>query len=149
MENWKVLSATMVGRQEKFYNSRRSGMAKTVIFWPWWQPFDSFCFETLSFLPLSPFFLFAMQKSRGPWSPGPLLVSPALNSYNHYTRAPLKIINSILHLEMRKQKQLLNKSINFNVMQKDKPEGLNPIMVLKRHLRKHLRHWGLKVNRDS
>ena len=29
---WKVLPATMVGRQEKFLNSRRSTMAKTVTF---------------------------------------------------------------------------------------------------------------------
>ena len=63
MEHWKWLSVTMVGRQEKFSNSRRSRMAKTIIFWPWWQPFNSFYFETLSFLPLSPFFLFATQKS--------------------------------------------------------------------------------------
>ena len=63
MEHWKVLSATMVGREEKFSNSRRSRMAKTIIFRPWWQPFNSFCFETLSFLPLSPFLLFATQKS--------------------------------------------------------------------------------------
>ena len=38
-------------------------MVKTITFWPWWEPFNSFCFETLSFFPLSPFFLFAMQKS--------------------------------------------------------------------------------------
>ena len=65
MEHWKVLSATMVDLQENFSNSRRSRMAKAIIFWLWWWPFDSFCFETLSFLPLSPFFLFAMQKSGG------------------------------------------------------------------------------------
>ena len=29
-EHWKVLSATMVGRQEKFLNSKHSRMAKTV-----------------------------------------------------------------------------------------------------------------------
>ena len=57
------MSATMVDRQGKFSNSRRCRMAKTIIFWPWWQPFNSFCFETLPFLPLSPFFLFATQKS--------------------------------------------------------------------------------------
>ena len=68
MEHWKVLSATMVGRQEKFSNSRRSRMDKTIIFWPWWQPFNSFCCETLSFLPLSPFFLLR-KKVGGPWSP--------------------------------------------------------------------------------
>ena len=32
MEHWKVLSATMVGRQEKFSNSRCSRMAKTINF---------------------------------------------------------------------------------------------------------------------
>ena len=52
MEHWKVLSATMISRQEKFSNSRHSRIAKTIIFWPWWQPLNSFCFETL-FLPLS------------------------------------------------------------------------------------------------
>ena len=31
-EHWKVLSANMVGRQEKFLNSRCSRMAKTVTF---------------------------------------------------------------------------------------------------------------------
>ena len=52
MEHWKGMSATMVGRQEKCSNSRRSRMAKTVTFWLWWQPFNSFCFETLfSFFP--------------------------------------------------------------------------------------------------
>ena len=63
MEHWKVLSATMDGRQENFLNSRRCRTAKTVTFWPWWQSFNSFCFETLSFFPLCPFFLFAAQKS--------------------------------------------------------------------------------------
>ena len=65
MEHWQVLPATMVGQLEKFLNSRRSRMAKTVTFWPWWQPFNSFCFESLSFFPLFPFFLFATQKSGG------------------------------------------------------------------------------------
>ena len=32
MEHWKVLPATMVGRQEKSLNSRHSRMAKTVTF---------------------------------------------------------------------------------------------------------------------
>ena len=31
-EYWKVLSVTMVGRQENFLNSRRSRMAKIVTF---------------------------------------------------------------------------------------------------------------------
>ena len=62
MEHWKVLSAIMVERQEKFLDSRRSRMAKTVTFWPWWQLFNSFCFQTLSFFSLFPFHLFATQK---------------------------------------------------------------------------------------
>ena len=37
-------------------------MAKIVTFWPWWKPFNGFWFETLSFFPLFPFFLFATQK---------------------------------------------------------------------------------------
>ena len=63
MEHWKGMSATMVGRQEKFLNSRRFRMAKIVTFWPWWQPFNSFCFETLSFFP---YFFFTTKKVRGP-----------------------------------------------------------------------------------
>ena len=46
----------------KILNSRDSRMAKTVTFKPWWQPFDIFCFETLSFFPLFLFFLFVTQK---------------------------------------------------------------------------------------
>ena len=71
MEHWKVLSATMVGRQEKFPNSRCSRRVKTIIFWPWWQPFNTFRFKTISFFSLSPFFLFATQKS------GRAMVPPA------------------------------------------------------------------------
>ena len=86
MEHWKGMSATMVGRQEKFLNSRRSRMAKIVTFWPWWQPFDSFCFETLSFFSFFPYFLFATKKKVGEGGGGtmslPLVppVSPALYS---------------------------------------------------------------------
>ena len=73
-----------VGREGKFLNFGRSRMAKTVIFWPWWKPFNSFCFETLSFFPFV-FIFFATQKSwggeewggEGAWSPDPP-VSPAL-----------------------------------------------------------------------
>ena len=36
------MSATVVGVKENVLNSRRSSMAKTVTFWPWWQPFNSF-----------------------------------------------------------------------------------------------------------
>ena len=44
-------------------------------FWPWWQPFNSYSFETLSFLPLFLFFLFVMQK-RG-WGGGMLPPRPS------------------------------------------------------------------------
>ena len=39
------------------------------------QPFNSFCFEILSFFPSFPYFLFAMQKNGGggPWPPTPPL----------------------------------------------------------------------------
>ena len=65
MEHWKVLSATMVGRQENVLNSRRSRMAKTVTFSPWWQSFsfNNFCFETISLFFFVSLFLFATQKS--------------------------------------------------------------------------------------
>ena len=90
MERWKILSATMVGRQETFSNSRRSRMAKTIIFWPWWQPFNRFCFETLSFLPLSPFFIFAPQKSGEAMPPPPApRVSPALKGFTPPCRGAL------------------------------------------------------------
>ena len=69
MEHWKVLSATMVGRQEKCLNSRGSRMVKTIIFWPWWQPFNSFCFKTISSFSLS-----ATQNSGG----GGAMAPPAL-----------------------------------------------------------------------
>ena len=57
----KYLSATWLTR--KYLNFRRSRIAKTVTFWPWWQTFNSFCFKTLSSFPLFPFFLFVTQKT--------------------------------------------------------------------------------------
>ena len=56
--------ANMVCRKEKVLNWRRFRMAKTVTFWPWWQPYNSFCFENVSFFPLNSFrfFLLATQK---------------------------------------------------------------------------------------
>ena len=62
---------TFVGRPEEFLNSRRSRMAKTLTFWPWWQSFNSFCFESLTFFPLFPLFLFATQKRGVAVAPGP------------------------------------------------------------------------------
>ena len=56
-------------------------MAKTVAFWPWWQPFNSFCIQTLSFFPLFHFFLLATQKKlvggyAPPDPPPPSVASP-------------------------------------------------------------------------
>ena len=52
--------------KETFLNSRRSGIAKTETFWPWWQPFNRLYFETLSFFLLFLLFpLFATLKRGG------------------------------------------------------------------------------------
>ena len=59
MEHWKVF-------WEKFFNSRPSRMAKTVILWPWWQLFNSFYFQTLSFF-LYFLFFFLLRKKVGGW----------------------------------------------------------------------------------
>ena len=61
MEHWKLLPATMVGWQGKCLNSRRSGMAETVTFWPQSQRFKKFCLKSFSCFPLFPFFLFTTQ----------------------------------------------------------------------------------------
>ena len=53
----------MVERQEKFLNSRRSSMAKTVTFWTL-VSLTSFCIEAF-FFPFVSFFSFATQKSGG------------------------------------------------------------------------------------
>ena len=71
MEPWKVLSA-MVGWQEKYVNSRRSRLAKTVTFWPWWQLFNSSCFETLPFFPV---FFLLHKKVASHGCPGPVGVA--------------------------------------------------------------------------
>ena len=65
MEQRKVLSTTLVGQQEKILISRRSRMSKRLIFSTWWQPFNSFCFQTLSLYSLSPIFHFAKKKNGG------------------------------------------------------------------------------------
>ena len=79
--NWRqifflgILKAAYVqGRWNGFQSAKgpwntkkywRSRMPKTVTFSAWWQPFNSFCFQILSFFHLFPFFLFATQKSQG------------------------------------------------------------------------------------
>ena len=77
MEHWKVLSATMVSRQEKFSNSRCSRMAKTIIFWPWWQPLNSFCFETLCIA--GPVFHLSYLTNYLTWKIFPIFISKLLN----------------------------------------------------------------------
>ena len=68
-----------IGWQERILNSRHSRKAKIVTFWSWWQPFNSFCFQTLSFFSLFPFFLLATQKKgSGLWPPPASPVLPAL-----------------------------------------------------------------------
>ena len=56
IEHWKVFPIVTVDRQEKNLNSIGSRMTKTVTLWRWWQTFNSFCFETISFFSLFPFF---------------------------------------------------------------------------------------------
>ena len=109
MEHWKVLPAIMVGWQEKSLNSRHSKMAKAVTFWPWWQPFNSFCFQITSFVPLFPFFLFTTQKSGGggwgTWLPSapPLPpVSPALHNYCSYIQFNSGCCNSCIFIARAK-----------------------------------------------
>ena len=86
---------------EKYY--RPPWLVKTIIFWPWSQPFNSFCFETLSFSHLPLFFLFSFcyAKKRG-WRrgesyglPGPLGVAGP-GSKSSFFIFGLNNINSIL-----------------------------------------------------
>ena len=104
MEHWKVLSATIVDRQEKFSKCRRSITAKTTIFWPWWQPFNSFSFETLSFLPLSPFFLFATQNSGGAMAPQSPRCRRPCYQYSLFLLGTKKIWTLIINLYLYHEK---------------------------------------------
>ena len=54
-----------VGGQEKISNSIYFIMAKAVTFWPWWQPFNSFCFEGLYFFLCFSFFFLLLKKEWG------------------------------------------------------------------------------------
>ena len=63
MKRRKVLSATMVGQQEKFLNSRRPIMAKTVKFWLLWQPSHNvWLWKSFFFFLCFPFFVLLPQK---------------------------------------------------------------------------------------
>ena len=62
MEHWKVLPSTTVVEKKIFLNFRGSRVAKTITFWPWWKPLNSFCFKTL-FFPL--FFLYSLFLQKG------------------------------------------------------------------------------------
>ena len=74
MEHWKVLPDTMVDQQERVLNFRHSRMTKTVTSWLWWQPFNSFCFETLPFFSL--FHFFHLAKKWGTMPPAPDVADP-------------------------------------------------------------------------
>ena len=51
------------------YHDWSTRMAKIVVFWPWWQPFDSFALKVSLFL-LFYLIFFATKKKRGwPWPP--------------------------------------------------------------------------------
>ena len=64
-----------------FLNSRCSRLAKWVTFWPWWQPFNSFCFENVSSFPLFSFFFFLLcKKVCGCW------MGPCLPPQHHWPR---------------------------------------------------------------
>ena len=79
MKRWKVLSATMVGQQEKFLNSRRPIMAKTVKFWLLWQPFNNvWLWKSFFFFLCFPFFVLLPQKveEEGEGGGGVLLAPP-------------------------------------------------------------------------
>ena len=112
MEYWKVLSVTIVRRQEKFLNSRRSRMDKTVTFWPWWQHFNSFCFETLSFFPLFSFFFFCYAKKEGEGGGGGEDSPPPPRC--HRTCAQLKELEPAVHSEpsQTSKMELFSKMIN-------------------------------------
>ena len=76
----------MVGPQEKILNSRCSRMAKTVTFYYWRQPFNSFYFEilsTFSFVSILSF-CYAKKWGRGggggmPPAPSPGVAGPGKN----------------------------------------------------------------------
>ena len=55
ISKWRAHGTLKRNVGQKILNSRRSRMGKIVTFWPCWQPFNSFYFETL-------FFLFATKK---------------------------------------------------------------------------------------
>lgn len=46
----------------RVFNSRRSRTDEIVTFWPWRQPFNSFCFETIYFFLCFPFFFLLLKK---------------------------------------------------------------------------------------
>ena len=78
--------------QQKFFNFRHSRLAKTVTFWPCWQTFNRFCFDTLSFFPLFLLFFFLIRKKVGGWHSSLLhshpSVSPTLRKYGSILKFP-------------------------------------------------------------
>ena len=85
--------------QKNFLNSRRSRMPKTVTFWPWWQPFNSFFFESLSFFPLFLFFLFATQKSGGIAGPADKLCNSFLVVFDVHSADVFPVFAASYHFD--------------------------------------------------
>ena len=80
-----LFSVTMFGRLEKYLNSRRSKMAETVTFWPWWQPLNSFCFALkvfLFFLCFPIFFCYSKKWSGRACPPAPISIASAVHWIN-------------------------------------------------------------------
>ena len=91
MQHGKVLLATLVVWLEDFLNSKRSRLAKTVTLSPWWQPFDSFWFETV-FFPRFSFFFPTQKMGQEHYPPPPPLLSPVLSVT--FNRILLKLVLS-------------------------------------------------------
>ena len=61
-----------------FLNYRRSRMAKTVTFWPWWQPLIASALNLFLFF----FFFFLLRKRMwGPWPLGPFSVGGYVHQF--------------------------------------------------------------------
>ena len=78
MELSEVLSPPWLTDKKKL-SSRRSRTVKTVKFWPCWQLFNSFCFETISFFLLFPFFPFCYTRK---WEHHPSLPARFCRPWN-------------------------------------------------------------------
>ena len=66
-----------------FLNSRLSSMAKAVIFWPWWQPFNSFCWNFFFFSFFFSIFFLLRKKSVAMVLPALLLLALTILNIHH------------------------------------------------------------------